>query len=93
VQYFDDTPAKDPAKALSVRTFDPGTACRKQQDHCAVCYSLQAFGTRRTKDQLLVYRNLGVDIDVVPAAHRARDRGEVARTHARRRGHHDHDQP
>jgi hypothetical protein len=71
IQYFDDTVTKDPAKALSVRTFDPATARRKQSEFCAVCYSLQAFGARRTKDQLLVYRNLGVDIDVVPAAHRA----------------------
>lgn len=72
IQYFDDTPARDPAKALTTRRFDPETARRKQADHCAVCYSLQAFGARRTKDQLLSYRNLGVDIDLVPAAHRAR---------------------
>jgi hypothetical protein len=70
IQYFDDTPAKDPAKALSVRRFDPAFALRKQREHCAVTYSLQAFGARRTKDQLLCYRNFGVDIDLVPAAHR-----------------------
>src|SRR5438067_2147852 len=65
IQYFDDTPRKDPAKALSARTFDPVTARRKQQEMCAVGFSLQPFGESRTKDQLLCFRTLGVDVDLV----------------------------
>lgn len=65
MQYYDDTPARDPAKALSTRSFDPATVRRKQQSQCAVCFSLQAFGESRTKEGLLCYRNLGVDADLV----------------------------
>src|SRR3954447_5654736 len=71
VQYYDDTPARAPWKALSARSFDPEVARRKQLDGCAVCYSLQAFGEARTKRHLLCYRNLGVDIDLVASADRA----------------------
>lgn len=63
LQYFDDTPSKDPAKALSADRFDPAVAARKQADGCAVCYSLQAFQGSRTKEGLLVHRHLGVDVD------------------------------
>jgi hypothetical protein len=70
IQYFDDTPAKDPAKALSARTFDPLVCARKQREHCAVCFSLQAFGESRTKGHLLCYRSLGVDVDLIPAPER-----------------------
>src|SRR4051794_4065717 len=70
IQYYDDTEAKDPAKALSARSFDPAGARRKQQEQCAVCFSLQAFLEARTKDQLLSFRNLGVDVDLIPAAER-----------------------
>jgi hypothetical protein len=72
IQYFDDTPMRDPAKALSARSFDPETAQRKQREHCCVCFSLQAFGAARTKEHLLCYRNMGVDIDLVSAADRRR---------------------
>jgi hypothetical protein len=65
VQYYDDTPAKDPAKALSARTFDPALARRKQRERCAVGFSLQPFGESRTKYQLLCFRSLGVDVDLV----------------------------
>lgn len=65
IQYFDDTPARDPAKALSAPAFDPDTARRKQREGCAVCFSLQAFAGARTKDRLLSYRNFGVDVDLV----------------------------
>jgi len=65
IQYYDDTPAKDPAKALSTRSFNPSVARRKQENRCAVCFSLQAFGEARTKEQLLCFRNLGVDVDLV----------------------------
>jgi hypothetical protein len=68
VQYYDDTPAKDPAKALSVRRFDPLEAGHKQREGCAVCFSLQPFGESRTKEQLLCYCKLGVDVDLVPSA-------------------------
>lgn len=70
VQYYDDTDAKDPAKALSTRSFDPVAARRKQLQCCAVCYSLQAFREARTKEGLLCFRNLGVDVDLVAAPER-----------------------
>lgn len=70
IQYYDDTAAKDPAKALSVPTFDPATAERKQREHCAVGFSLQAFVGGRTREQFLSYRNLGVDVDLVRAPER-----------------------
>ena len=74
IQYYDDTPAKDPARALSARAFDLAVARRKQVERCAVCFSLQAFGPSRTKRGLLCYRNLGVDVDLIPAA----DRGTIS---------------
>ena len=70
VQYYDDTPAKDPAKAFSARSFNAAVAARKQSERCAVTFSLQAFGGARIKEELLLYRNLGVDVDLVPAAER-----------------------
>lgn len=70
IQYYDDTAAKDPGKALSMRTFDPAIARRKQSERCAVCFSLQAFGEARTKEGLLCWRNLGVDVDLVPVPER-----------------------
>ncbi len=70
MQYYDDTEAKDPAKALSARSFSLAVARRKQRQRCAVCFSLQAFGDARTKEGLLVYRNLGVDVDLVSASER-----------------------
>ncbi len=68
IQYYDDTSAKDPAKALSSARFEPEVAARKQREGCAVGFSLQAFGASRTKENLLCFRNLGVDVDLVPAA-------------------------
>ncbi len=65
IQYYDDTPLKNPLKALSDRTFDPGLARRKQRERCAVAFSLQPFGESRTTDQLLCFRTLGVDVDLV----------------------------
>src|SRR4051794_27227405 len=70
IQYYDDTQAKDPAKAFSARTFNPAVARRKQHERCAVCYSLQAFGETRTKEGFLSFRNLGVDVDLVAAPER-----------------------
>ena len=70
IQYYDDTPTKDPAKALSARAFDLAVARRKQVEKCAVCFSLQAFGAARTKEGLLCFRNMGVDVDLIPAARR-----------------------
>jgi hypothetical protein len=74
VQYYDDTPAKNPSKAISARTFDVATARRKQRERCAVGFSLQAFGTSRTADQLLCFRTMGADVDLVPAS----DRGSAS---------------
>lgn len=70
IQYYDDTPAKDPAKALSVRSFQVDIARRKQQERSSVCFSLQQFGEARTKEGLLSYRNLGVDVDLLAALER-----------------------
>lgn len=69
IQYFDDdTSAKDPAKALGTAVFDPAVARRKQAERCAVCFSLQAFGKARTRQELLCYRNMGVDVDLLGPA-------------------------
>ncbi len=68
VQYYDDTPAKDPTKALSAPAFDRATAQAKQADSCAVCFSLQAFDGARTADRLIRVQNLGVDVDLGEAA-------------------------
>ena len=65
IQYYDDTPAKNPAKALSARTFDPPLARRKQSEGCAVAFSLQPFSESRTTDHILCFRTLGVDVDLV----------------------------
>lgn len=70
VQYYDDTPAKDPAKALSVPSFDIPVARRKQQERCAVCFSLQTFKGARTKESIAEFRNLGIDVDLVAPAER-----------------------
>jgi len=70
IQYYDDTAAKDPTKAMSVNSFNLTVAQRKQQEGCAVCFSLQAFGHSRTKEELLCFRNLGVDVDLILAAER-----------------------
>lgn len=71
VQYYDDTPARDPAKALSARTFDPAVARERQSAQCAVGFSLQPFDKSTTRDQLLCYRTLGVDVDLVPRSVRS----------------------
>ena len=68
VQYYDDTPAKYPTKALSAPAFDRATAQAKQADSCAVCFSLQAFDGARTADRLIRVQNLGVDVDLGEAA-------------------------
>lgn len=70
IQYYDDTPAKDSGKALSTSIFSPAFAARKQQDHCAVCFSLQTFQGSRTKESITSFRNLGVDVDLIPPAER-----------------------
>lgn len=77
IQYYDDTPAKNPVKALSARSFDPALARRKQCERCAVAFSLQPFGESRTKDQLLCFRTLGVDVDLVAPPARATLPGEM----------------
>jgi hypothetical protein len=72
IQYYDDTAGRDPGKALSAATFDPAVAARKQKEKCAVGFSLQPFRKARIKEELLCLRNLGVDVDLVPAADRGR---------------------
>lgn len=71
LQFFDDTEAREPGKALSTPRFDLAIARRKQQDRCAFCFSLQAFGNSRTIEDLLCFRNLGADIDLIPRSERA----------------------
>jgi hypothetical protein len=70
IQYYDDTGGKDPGKALSTLSLEPDVARRKQQQGCAVCYSLQAFGETRTGEGFLCFRNLGVDVDLVAGSER-----------------------
>lgn len=70
LQYYDDTPARDPAKALSAPRFETDVALRKQRERCAIGFSLQPFGQRRTRDCLLCFRTLGVDVDLVPSGER-----------------------
>jgi len=70
LQYYDDTPARDPAKALSAPRFETDVALRKQRERCAISFSLQPFGMRRTRDCLLCFRTLGVDVDLVPSGER-----------------------
>ena len=65
IQFYDDTAAKDPRKALSMRFFDLAIARQKQMERCALCFSLQSFGESRVADQVLAYRTLGVDVDLV----------------------------
>lgn len=64
ILFFDDTPAKDPTKALSASTFGAALIRRKQAERCAVCFSLQAFGASRRAGKLVAVRNLGVDVDL-----------------------------
>ncbi len=66
IQYYDDTEAKNPAKALSTPLFSPAYAAGKQRDRCAVCFSLQAFRDSRSKETITSFRNLGVDVDLIP---------------------------
>src|SRR5207237_10270251 len=70
IQYYDDSEAKDPAKALSSRTFHPQVARFKQRQGCAVCFSLQMFKGARTKEEIESYRNMGVEVDLVAGAER-----------------------
>src|SRR4051794_12843383 len=66
IQYYDDTPAKDPAEAVSAPLFLPSFARQKQLQRCAVCFSLQAFSGKRTREAIEAFRHLGVDVDLVP---------------------------
>jgi hypothetical protein len=81
IQYYDDTAAKNPSKALSSPTFNPDVLDRKQRDRCAATFSLQAFKGSRSKEELLSYRNLGVDVDLV----RATEYGAVSQPEIDRR--------
>ena len=72
VQYCDDTQTKDSKKALSSHSFNATVARRKQLQGCGVFFSLQAFGKARTKEEVLSFRNLGVDVDLISPAERAR---------------------
>lgn len=65
VRYFDDTPAKDPAKALSTPRFVQAECARRQRDGCGVTFSLQAFGGSCTEPGFLCFHNLGVHVDLV----------------------------
>src|SRR3712207_1489023 len=70
IQHYDHTPAKDPTKAFSTPSFHPRVARWKQRQRCAVCFSLQEFSRARIKESLVSFRNLGVDIDLVPRQER-----------------------
>ncbi len=66
IQYYDDTGAKNPAKALSTPAFSLAVARHKQMERCAIGFSLQAFEGKRTKETITEFRNLGVDVDLIP---------------------------
>ncbi|MCI0458578.1 MAG: hypothetical protein L0Z62_16565 [Gemmataceae bacterium] len=70
IEYYDDTSTGDHAKAMSVRSFDPAVAGRKQREGCAVRFSLQPFGKSRTHEGLLGFQNMGANIDLVAAVER-----------------------
>lgn len=72
IQFYDDTPAKDPAKALGIRGFDPVVARRKQLERCSVCFSLQGFGAARTAQHVTAYRTFGIDVDLASGTDRSK---------------------
>lgn len=72
IQYFDDTDAKLRVKALSAAFLSPSVAAQKQLDHCAVCFSLQSFRGRRSRDTITAFQNLGVDVDLVSEPERGK---------------------
>ncbi len=76
VQCYDDTPAKDPVKAASKPGFLPAFSRKKQQDCCALCFSLQAFKGARQKDTIAAFRHLGVDVDLI----HPEEKGKIAVT-------------
>lgn len=47
-----------------MRSFRTAVASCKQRERCAVCFSLQAFEASLTREGLLCYRNLGVDVNL-----------------------------
>lgn len=63
VQYFDDSPQKNPRKAVSAEGFDPAQAKRKQTEGCGVYYSPNAFEGGRRLDCLVHIQAVLLDID------------------------------
>lgn len=64
IQYFDDSPEKDKAKALSTKRFDIAEAKRKQADGCGVFFTPNAFGGGRRLENLVAVQALYIDLDV-----------------------------
>jgi hypothetical protein len=63
LQYFDDTPARDPTKALSTSRFRPAQADCKQEQGCGVYFSPNAFIGARRLSSLKRIQAVFLDID------------------------------
>ncbi len=63
LQYFDDTPARDPRKALSTPHFRPAQAAARQRDGCGVYFSPNAFVGGRRRECLRRIQAIFLDID------------------------------
>lgn len=63
IQYFDDTPSRDPRKALSTPHFHPMQAAVKQREGCGVYFSPNAFVGARRQECLRCIQAIFLDID------------------------------
>ncbi|MGL4554076.1 MAG: hypothetical protein ACRC33_23180, partial [Gemmataceae bacterium] len=75
IQYFDDGPGKDSAKALSTSDFDPKEASRKQNEGCGVFFSPNGFDGLRRAENLKTVQAAFVDLDLVPPGADGSDAG------------------
>lgn len=79
IQYFDDGPGKDTAKALSTSDFDPREAARKQKQGCGVFFSPNAFDGLRRAGNLKRIQAAFVDLDLSGAGAKPGDLEERLR--------------
>jgi hypothetical protein len=63
IQYIDDTPARDPRKALSTPLFHLPQAASKQRDGCGVYFAPNAFVGARRQECLQRIQAIFLDID------------------------------
>ena len=64
LQYLDDSPRRDPGKALTVTRYSPDVAVRKQAEGCGVYFTPNAFDGRRRIERLLKIQAVYLDLDV-----------------------------